>query len=226
MHYAELHTFTNPALLEQARTHSSYANEHPGTPSNQRLEFLGDAVLEMIVSELLVARYPDWDEGNLSKARALVVDTDNLAAVSAALGLPDAIRGGRGLVNELGRGGKVWADLFEALIGAIYQDAGLGRAREVVTALLAPATEGLTPEMLKDGKSWLQEHFQGSRRPAPTYAVVERSGPDHAPRFVVEVRVDGDPLARGEGRSRKLAELDAAERARAAIVARAVEERA
>jgi len=210
LHYAELHTFNELSRLDEALTHASYANENPGATSNQRLEFLGDAVLELLVSEMLVERFPAWDEGSLSKARSHVVDTGTLARLSAELGLPGAIRGGKGLVNELRRGGKVWADLFEAFIAAIYLDAGLDRARAVVRPLLAPALDGLTPEALKDPKSALQELFQGRARPAPRYREVGRTGPAHEPTFACEVLVEDRVIARGTGRSRREAETAAA----------------
>ncbi len=210
MNYADLHTFASPALLEQALTHPSYNHEHPGAVDNQRLEFLGDAVLQLLVSELLTRRHPEWNEGDLSKARARVVDTVNLARISESLGLPASLRGGRRISNEIARGGKILADVFEAWVAAVYLDAGVERARAVVAPLLAPAIDGLAHDQLKDAKSALQEHLEARGRPRPVYTLTGQSGPDHDRTFTVEVHVDGRLLAVGTGRRKQRAEAEAA----------------
>ncbi len=219
-HYAELHTFANPSLLEQALTHSSHTAEHPGVRDNQRFEFLGDAVVELIASEMLVQRYPNWDEGELSKARSRVVDTMHLAALSESLGLPDALRGGRRISNEIARGGKILADVFEAYVAAVYLDAGLDRARAVFVPLLAPAIERLSDTPLLDPKSALQQHFEAQGRERPRYVLIEQTGPSHNPSFTVEVYAEAQLLGVGVGRRKQVAEAEAA---RIALAALAVE---
>lgn len=209
--YTDLHTFADPALLEQALTHPSYANEHPGTPTYQRLEFLGDAVLQLVASELLLARHPDWDEGRLSKARAQLVDRRQCAVLANALGLGEALRTERGLAGGVSSGSKVLADAFEALVAAVYADAGLARAREVVAPLLAPALDALTPDSLKDAKSALQELCQARRLPLPDYRDLGHTGPDHAREYAVEVVVEGRAYGPGVGRAKRHAQ-DAAAR--------------
>lgn len=220
-HYSELHAFATPALLEQALTHPSYTYEHPGVPDNQRFEFLGDAVLQLLVSELLSERYPAWDEGALSKARSHVVDTRNLARLSESLGLPAALRGGRGIANEIARGGKILADVFEAFVAAVYFDAGLSRTREVVTPLLAPSMDALNDAPLLDPKSALQQHLEGKGLERPRYVLIGQTGPSHAPCFTVEVYSQERLLGVGTGPRKQRAEAEAAREALAALEAEA-----
>jgi ribonuclease-3 len=209
LRFDELHTFADPSLLLQALTHPSYGNEHPGTPDNQRFEFVGDAVLQLIVSEMLFATHPDADEGRLSKARSRVVDTTNLATVAKAIGLTDAIRGGRGLQNNLKELGKVWADVLEAFVAAVYLDAGLDRTREVVAPLFAESV-ARPPPLHRDSKSELQELCQARGLGVPVYDLVRREGPDHALRFTIAVRLGDRRLGEGEGSSKKEAQFEAA----------------
>ncbi|MDP2306983.1 MAG: ribonuclease III [Pseudomonadota bacterium] len=221
--FAKLHAFRNPALLAQALTHSSNTSERPHEPDNQRFEFLGDAVLQLLVSELLTERYPTWDEGALSKARSRVVDTDNLTALSTALGLPAAIRGDKGLANEIARGSKVVADVFEAFVAAVYLDAGLARTREVFTPLLGPTIERLSDAPLLDPKSALQQHLEMRGRALPRYVLASHSGPDHDRTFTVEVYAEERLLGVGTARRKQRAEAEAAQMALAALAAEAVE---
>lgn len=205
----------NPALYRQALTHSSYLRERPEAgPGSERLEFLGDAVLQLVVSEYLYKRFRALTEGELSRARAAVVSSSALARVGARLGLGDLLLLGRG---EEAAGGRerpsLLEDAVEALIGAVYLDGGYRQARRVVLQLLrdelaAAAAEGWR----KDWKSALQEMAQ-RRGQLPTYVLVGTAGPDHAREFEVAVLVGGREVGRGRGRSKKEAEMEAAREA-------------
>lgn len=201
-------------LLECALVHSSYVNEHPeeGLESNERLEFLGDAVLSLLVSEALWSRHPDDPEGVLTARRAAVVSTRGLARIAARLELGEAIVMGQG-ADRSGerRRGSVLAGVFEALLAALYLDRGLDAARLFLLWAAAPELGADLPEsVLKAPKSRLQEHAFAITGRAPTYRIVSMEGPDHARHFVIEVTVDGRVLARGEGRNRREAETEAA----------------
>jgi ribonuclease III len=202
------------SLLEEALVHSSYVNEHPdeGLRSNERLEFLGDAVLSLIVSEALWSRYPDDPEGVLTSRRAAIVSTGGLARISDRLGLGDALLVGQG-ADRTGerRRGSVLAGAFEALLAALYLESGYEAAQDFVMRVAAPELEaGLPASAFKAPKSRLQEHsFAATGRP-PAYRLVSMDGPDHARRFVVEVVVGDRALGTGEGRSRREAETEAA----------------
>jgi len=207
------HRFARPELLERALTHGSRAVENGDvSQSNERLEFLGDAVLDLLVSEILMEAHADADEGVLSEARAAAVNSGALAGHMRGLGLQRAVRLGRG---ELKSGGRdkpsIQANVFEAVLGAIYLDAGLEAvrglvAREFGKALCAP------PEAVRDPKSRLQELLQ-QRGTLPSYALVSASASPQDPHFEVEVRVGDRALGRGQGRSKRAAERDAALRA-------------
>jgi len=208
------HRFARPELLDRALTHISRANEDDApASSNERLEFLGDAVLDLIVSELLMTAYPDADEGVLSQARARAVNTDALSEHARALGLERALRLGRG---ELRSGGRdkvsIQADVFEAVLGALYLDGGIEAARVFVTREFGPVL-GEAASVLRDEKTRLQELLQRRGGVPPTYALCGARGPDHAKEFEVEVSADGRVLARGSGRSKQSAERDAARQA-------------
>jgi ribonuclease-3 len=214
------YAFKNPSLLETALTHSSYANEAAGTargeclgrPShNERLEFLGDAVLGFCAAEFLYVNNPQMQEGELTKLRAGYVCEQSLAAAAKRLGLGDELRLGRG---ERADGGEtrdsILADAFEAVLAAMYLDGGIEPCREMVkTALLSRPPAG----PVRDAKSRLQEALQGQGKPGPEYRAVSESGPDHSKTFVVEVWIGGKAAARGTGRSKKAAEMDAAGKA-------------
>lgn len=204
----------DPDLLGQALVHSSWLHEHPDAARghNERLELLGDAVVNLAVSEALFARHPTDDEGMLSARRAAIVSTPGLARLAGRLGLGEFLLLGEG---EAQRGGRVrpslLASAFEAVVGALYLDVGWERTRDW---LLAHAAEELasdaTVHTLKSPKSRLQEHTQRATGERPTYRLVEAVGPDHEKRFAVEVVVDGRVLGRGEGMSRREAETAAA----------------
>lgn len=206
--------------LREALTHPSYTNEQrrSGVSDNQRLEFLGDAVLSLCVSEMLMAVFADVDEGQLTVMRAALVNAEALASGARTLGLGDALQLGRGAdaAGERNRS-NVLADAMEAVIGAVYLDLGLDQARVVSRTLLGERVAQLVADggMERDPKSRLQELLQSRGLEAPTYHVVEVEGPPHARRFTVRVvcRIDSavDGLgAEGQGRSKKLAEQEAA----------------
>jgi ribonuclease III len=207
-------TGLSPALLERALTHRSYAYENGGLPTNERLEFLGDAVLGLIVTDTLFRKYPDLPEGQLAKLRAAVVQMRALAAVARSLRLGSYVRLGRG---EEGTGGRdkssILADTLEALIGAVYFECGLPAANRLVHRLFDPVIDrsaGLGAGL--DWKTSLQELTASGFLGVPEYHV-EESGPDHQKFFRASVRVAGRTYGSGSGRSKKEAEQQAAEAA-------------
>jgi len=210
-------TFTNRALLEQALTHSSYLNENPGyaPASNERLEFLGDAVLNLVVGEDMYSALPELDEGDLTRLRTHVVRGETLGDAGSQLGLGEFLNLGRG--EEAGGGRSRPTNLAhacEAIVGAIYLDQGLEAARAFVQRSLADALEAAFSQALPlDPKSRLQEISQSRFQTTPTYHTIKSEGPDHARRFTVEVRIGGRSLGVGSGRSKQLAEKEAARRA-------------
>jgi ribonuclease-3 len=215
------------ALLERALTHRSYAYENGGLPTNERLEFLGDSVLGLVVTDTLYRGHPELPEGQLAKLRAAVVNMRALAGVGRSLRLGDFIRLGRG---EEGTGGRdkssILADTVEALIGAVYVDRGLDEAADLVHRLFDPLID--RSASLGAGLDWktsLQELTAAEELGVPEYHVVE-SGPDHQKTFRATVRVGGRFYGSGEGRSKKEAEQNAAEAAWTAIRELAVRRRA
>ena len=203
----------NAPHLEQALTHPSYANERRGVPDNQRLEFLGDAVLGFCTSELLFERFPDADEGTLTRIRARLVNAEALAEWARRNGLSSALRLGRGAeAGGLRESTNVLADAVEALIAAAFLDAGLDAARRACTQIVEQELEALSASAsgARDPKSELQERVQARGVEAPTYHVVDSGGPAHARWFAVSVRVGDRALAEGRGRSKREAERAAA----------------
>jgi len=207
-------TVRNRDLLAQALTHSSYVHEHPGlTPGhNERLEYLGDAAVNLALSEALYARHPDDDEGVLSARRAAIVSTTGLARLAGRIELGDHLRLGEG---ESHRGGRLRPSLlassFEAVAGALYLDLGWPATRDWIVSLAEPDISLETaPLSLKSPKSRLQEHTQRTTGGRPSYRVLEATGPDHEKHFTVEVAVDGVALGAGSGPSRRIAETAAA----------------
>ncbi len=210
--------------LEEALTHKSRANEArksygraPVAPvDNQRLELLGDAVLGLCVTELLMAKFPHANEGTLSRSRASLVNADALAAWARSVSLGDALRLGKGAeaAGERERT-NVLADAVEALVAAAYVDAGMETARAFCERVVAAGLSSLdeVTSAQRDPKSALQEMVQAMGRPSPRYRVVRAEGPDHRRSFVVAVEVDEKPLAEGSGSSKKLAEQEAAREA-------------
>jgi ribonuclease-3 len=210
-------SFRDRDLLAQALIHSSWLHEHPDAAAghNERLEFLGDAVVNLAVSEALFRRHPTDDEGVLSARRAAIVSTPGLARLATRLELGSFLMLGEG---EAQRGGRVrpslLASAFEALVGAIYLDLGWDVAREWIHELAAAELSAdLAITTLKSPKSRLQEHTQRTTGERPLYRIVEAVGPDHEKRFRIEVEVEGRTLGVGEGTSRRQAETSAAAQA-------------
>ena len=201
-------------LLEQALVHSSYLHENPTTARghNERLEFLGDAVVNLAISHALYARHPDDDEGVLSARRASIVSTIGLARLAGRVDLSSHLLLGEG---EAQRGGRrrpsLLASSFEALVGAVYLDLGWELVRQWIVDLATPELEMETPiGTLKSPKSRLQEYTQRTTGGRPVYQLVQATGPDHEKLFRVEVSVEGQVLGTGEGPSRRVAETAAA----------------
>jgi ribonuclease-3 len=216
-------TFKDPTLLRQALVHTSYLNENPGIDvgSNERLEFLGDAALGVVVAQELYKEYPDVDEGKLTELRAHLVRRDTLARAAARIELGDYLQLGRG---EDAAGGRKrptnLARAYEALVGAIFLDGGLVKVRSFVKRTLRDELAGLRGgAMPHDPKSRLQEVIQSRWQTTPTYKLLKTEGPDHARRFTVQVMINGRSLGMGEGRSKQMAEKEAAQHALEAIEA-------
>ena len=200
--------FKDPSLLETALTHSSYANEL-SCPSNERLEFLGDALLGCVVSVLLYEKYPSYTEGDLSKIRSRVVSGANFAKYAEMLGLGEQIRLGKGEESTGGRERESNnANAFEALIGALYLDAGYEKVFEVVSRLFRDAIE--EDDFPRDSKTQLQELSQSVFGKMPEYRVLSEEGPPHERTFTVEVRISSDLAGTGKGRSKRQSEQSAA----------------
>ena len=202
-------------MLIQALTHRSYVNETGGqdTDSYERLEFLGDVVVRLVVSEELYRRLPDCDEGGLTRRWTALLSQRALAAAARGIGLADYVLLGRGFEASGGRNGDaVLGDVMESVIAAIYLDCGTDAARRFVLSTLAdPLEAACLPGWRPDNpKAELQELLQGRAQPTPTYRVVASSGPAHAPSFEVEVASGDSPLGRGEGPSKNAAEVAAA----------------
>ena len=206
--------FRRESLLEQAFVHSSYCNENPdlGYPSNERLEFLGDAVLNFVVTEKLYKEFPELPEGELTEIRASLVCRDTLAELASSLELGDWLLLGRGeeLSGGRAKAGNI-ANTMEALIGSLYLDQGLGKARRFILRQLKPELQKIkTGKTMPNYKALVQEFIQGQKRPTPVYRLVEAVGPDHSKQFTAEILVDGKALGRGMGGSKRAAESQAA----------------
>ncbi len=211
------YTFKDPELLFQAFRHSSYVNEQIdlNISDNERLEFLGDAVLDLAVSDILMKIFQDAEEGDLSKYRAMVVDEAGLCQVALSLRLGDYLLLGKGEEQTGGREkSSILADTMEALLGAIYLDAGFARVFEIIHRLFLPLLDMVdTKEMLYDYKSLLQEYTQQTYKALPKYRLVEENGPPHDKTFKVMLTLNGEILAEGEGKSKKEAEQKVAREA-------------
>lgn len=199
-------------LLQQALTHKSYLGESSEALSNERLEFLGDSVLGLVISEHLFAQFPDRPEGELAKAKAVAVSEPVLAESADALGLADMVLMSTG--EEVSGGRKrlsILADTFEALIAVVYLDCGLEPARKFILKALKSILRDIErQEHLRDYKTMLQEQTQGLYKRAPQYVVVDEQGADHDKTFTIEARLNGVVLGTGEGKSKKQAEQAAA----------------
>lgn len=226
------HRFASPELLLRALTHRSLARqitqqtgaeEADAVGDNERLEFLGDAVLNLVVAETLFGLHPEWQEGELTRIRSLLVSRQHMAQVAGEIGLGSFLRLSKGEERSgLRRKSTVLSDSMEAVVGALYLDAGLDIVRGFVRRrVMGAAVERLAEELrsgaaLGNFKSALQEHLQAARAGSPVYHVTSESGPAHRRRFVVEVRLNAsageaaEPLAQGQGSTKKRAEQDAA----------------
>ena len=205
------YTFHNPALLEKALTHSSYSNEHRlgKLNNNERLEFLGDAVLEVVSSEFLYKKYPERPEGELTKQRASMVCEQTLALCARDLELGSYLLLGRGEDMTGGRErASVTSDAMEAMIGAIYLDGGFANAKEFILKYILNDLEG--KRLFYDSKTILQEMVQGGQEKGIVYQLVGEEGPDHNKSFRVEVVIGGEAFGCGIGRTKKAAEQEAA----------------
>lgn len=229
------HAFRQPELLERALTHSSHAHEESKAGNaettaekldNEQFEFLGDAVLGLVASQLLFERFPGFHEGQLSKLKAHLVSAGHLVSVAAGMELGQYLRLGRGEERSGGRSkGTLLSDALEAVIAAMYLDAGLDKTREfIIRWILEPeldriSTESASEFSLADYKSALQELLQSTGRLQPVYAIVKEEGPDHRKTFTVEARIypqgqaKPEYVARAEGATKKKAEQLAAKQA-------------
>jgi len=207
-------SFNDLSLLERAVVHSSYVNENPDFApfSNERLEFLGDAILGFIVAEKLYQDFPDLAEGEMTKLRSILVRRDTLVRIARTIRLGDYLYLGKG--EEASGGRQKSANLvgaFEAVIAAVFLDQGVTITRELVLKLLNEELQKVIRQGIEvDYKSQLQEIIQSRYQATPSYRLIEATGPDHDRRFAVEVTVGDTVLGRGEGKSKKMAETEAA----------------
>jgi ribonuclease-3 len=205
------------SLIQQALVHSSWLHEHPDAARghNERLEHLGDAVVNLAISQALYTRHPDEDEGDLSARRAAIVSTAGLARLAARIDLGEVLLLGEGESQHDGRSRpSLLASSFEALAGALYLDVGFEPVRDWVVELAAPELgSGSSVGALKSPKSRLQEHTQRTTGERPVYRLVDATGPDHDRSFRIEVTVNGEVVGVGEGPSRRVAETAAAAQA-------------
>ena len=207
-------TFADKTLLQRALTHRSYVNENPDFPleDNERLEYLGDAILDFVIGEYLYHHFPEMQEGNLTSLRAALVKTETLARFAIQLDLGQYLFVGRGEAESGGR--ERQANLcaaFEALVGAIYLDQGLEAVEDFIAPLVEPELERVIQgELNKDAKSLLQELSQDLLQLTPAYRTIGEKGPDHAKEFTVEVIIGGQVYGRGQGPSKQAAAQGAA----------------
>ena len=205
--------FRDRGLLAAALTHSSYLHEHPdeqGLEDFERLEFLGDAVVDLVIGEELYRRYSQATEGELTAMRSQLVSGAPLAQVAQRLGLPERARLGRGEAETGGRGRVgLGASLFESVVGAIYLDDGYPAAQRFVLGVMADIVDATGAGAVRSPKTVLQEWAQGHGLPLPIYRIIETVGPEHSREFVVEIEL-GDLRARGSGRSKREAQENAA----------------
>jgi ribonuclease-3 len=214
--------FRDTSLLQRALTHPSYVNEHPeeSIGDNQRLEFLGDAVIDFVAADWVYRSYNDFDEGRMTRLRAVLVRTETLAHFAREVGIGEALRLGHG--EEEAGGGERDANLcdaFEAVVGAVYLDAGMRAARATVEPFFGPVAETTLAQAAdQDAKSRLQEWSQAELKVTPRYRIVSARGPDHAKTFVAEVLLDDRAVGQGTGPSKQAAEQAAAQAACQSLV--------
>ena len=208
--------FKNEDLLKEALTHRSYLNENPSwpLPHNERLEFLGDAVLELIVTENLFSAYPQDDEGKLTSVRAALVNYLFLSSIAKSLSIEDYIWMSKGEAKDTGRARNViLANAFEALLGAIYLDQGYSEASQFIKKFVfSKVSEVVENGLYKDAKSFFQELAQEKYKTTPVYQVLEEIGPDHQKTFRVGLFLGEEKISEGEGFSKQEAEIEAAKK--------------
>jgi ribonuclease III len=208
--------FRNQRLLQEALSHRSFVNEHPcpGAKDNERLEFLGDAVVNLVAAHLLMNRFPEQQEGSLSRMRAALVSEASLASLAQAIDLGIHLKLGKGEAQTAGQHKpSILADAFEALVAAMYLDGGFERAFAFLNNCLTPLLQYIqTPSANKDYKSRLQEKLQFEGSAVPEYTVIAEEGPDHNKTFEVRLIADGIETT-GTGKSKKQAQQDAARNA-------------
>lgn len=207
--------FNDKNLLRLTLIHRSFLNENPDeAESNERLEFLGDAILEFIVSDQLFKKFPSEDEGHLTVLRSRLVNTEALAELALSLSLGDMLYLSKGEEKGGGRNSNsLLADTVEAIIGGIYLDQGLENATKFIETFVLSRIHDVVKKSLKDPKSLLQEYVQANGLPAPLYKTISEEGPDHAKNFTVSVYIDKQPYAEGTGSSKQVAAQNAAQMA-------------
>jgi len=212
----QLPEFKNKKLFEQAFTHRSFLNEtKEQLYSNERLEFLGDSIVSFVVSQHLYIKFPQFEEGALTNIRSLMVNTKSLAAIARELDLGSYLRLSKGEEESKGRQNQsLLADCFEGFIGALFVDQGIDAVIDFLKIVLLPkADEIIKNKSFKDPKSLLQEFVQSRRQSSPFYKVLSEFGPAHAKRFKIGAYIDGKLISEGEGKSKREAEEDAAQKA-------------
>jgi ribonuclease-3 len=206
--------FNNNALLEQAFIHRSFINENPrsGLEHNERLEFLGDAVLELVVTEFLYERFPHHNEGDLTAYRSALVNAVTLGEVASDLDFNGMMKLSKGEAKDVSRArSSILADAYEAFVGALYLDQGYAACKAFISRTVLVRTEDIVKQGLyKDAKSFVQEKAQEVKSVTPSYRVLGEEGPDHDKRFRVGIFFGEDLVAEGEGKSKQEAETDAA----------------
>lgn len=210
--------FKNPELLAQALRHKSFAHENisQGLKHNEKLEFLGDAVINLILSECLMEKFAADEEGQLSKKRASLVNENALAEIAARLNLVTDLKLGKGeLLSEGKKKPRLLASAYEAVIGAVFVDGGFEVAKKMVREHFETLLELMSPTTgyFQDFKTQFQELAQAKSKSTPTYEVIKEEGPSHSPQFFVQVCVLGKVISQGQGRSKKIAEQEAAKNA-------------
>jgi ribonuclease-3 len=207
--------FKNKNLLKQAFTHRSYINENPATSlsHNERLEFLGDAVLELIVTDFLYRKYPNYTEGELTALRSALVNAIIISEIASEIGMNDYLLLSKGEMKDNGKARVyILANTYEALIGAIYLDQGYEITNKFIAKTLLPKTpEIVNKKLWRDAKSLVQERAQEFVSMTPAYKVLQQSGPDHDKHFTVGIYFGADLIAEGKGKSKQEAEQKAAE---------------
>jgi len=210
-------SFKDKQLLQTAFTHRSYLNENRGTVKehNERLEFLGDAVLELAITDFLYNKYPERPEGELTAFRAALVNTQSISAAATELGMNDYLLLSRGEAKDTGRArAYILANTFEAFIGSLFLDQGFEAANKFIENTLFGKIDKIVANRLwQDAKSYFQERSQEEYSTTPSYELVQEAGPDHDKKFIAAATIKGEPVAQGEGRSKQEAEQAAARKA-------------